>query len=155
MGMHVDCAYRHLPGRTPGNQPQPVAVRSRRTGGPWKENGKLVWTDPSHKEVQDYNIALAKFAADSGADEVQFDYVRFPAEGDQKDAKFSYETEHPKWQRTDVIADFLERAHAELRPKGVLLSLDVFGVMAWARPVDLSHTGQDMFAAKIAMSSHR
>jgi hypothetical protein len=121
-----------------------LAVLSRRTGEPWKENGKLVWTDPSHKEVQDYNIALAKFAADSGADEVQFDYVRFPAEGDQKDAKFTFETEHPKWQRTDVIADFLERAHAELKPKGVLLSLDVFGVMAWARPVDLSHTGQDI-----------
>jgi len=26
----------------------------------------------------------------------------------------------------------------------VLLSLDVFGVMAWQRPVDLSHTGQDI-----------
>lgn len=121
-----------------------LAVKSRKTGDPWKENGKLVWTDPSHKEVQDYNIALAKYAADSGADEVQFDYVRFPAEGDQKDAKFSYQTEHPNWQRTDVIADFLQRAHAALQPKGVLFSLDVFGVMAWARPVDLSHTGQDI-----------
>jgi hypothetical protein len=121
-----------------------VAVRSRKTGDPWKENGKLVWTDPSHKEVQDYNIALAKYAADSGADEVQFDYVRFPAEGDQKDAKFSFEKDHPNWQRTDVIADFLQHAHAELQPKGVLFSLDVFGVMAWARPVDLSHTGQDI-----------
>jgi hypothetical protein len=27
---------------------------------------------------------------------------------------------------------------------GVLVSLDVFGVMAWQRPVDLSHTGQDI-----------
>ncbi len=121
-----------------------LAVKSRRTGQPWMENGKLVWTDPSHKEVQDYNIALAKYAADSGADEIQFDYVRFPAEGDQKDAKFSFEGEHPNWQRTDVIADFLQRAHAQLQPKGVLFSLDVFGVMAWARPVDLSHTGQDI-----------
>jgi len=43
-----------------------------------------------------------------------------------------------------VIADFLKRAYAELHPKGVLLSLDVFGVMAWQRPVDLSHTGQDI-----------
>src|SRR5205807_3774036 len=25
-----------------------------------------------------------------------------------------------------------------------LLSLDVFGVMAWQRPVDLAHTGQDI-----------
>lgn len=27
---------------------------------------------------------------------------------------------------------------------GVLFSLDVFGVMAWQRPIDLSHTGQDI-----------
>src|SRR5260370_42622999 len=29
-------------------------------------------------------------------------------------------------------------------PKGVVVSLDVFGVMAWQRPVDLAHTGQDI-----------
>ena len=127
-----------------------LAVRSRRTGEPWKENGKFVWTDPSHREVQNYDIALAKYAADSGADEVQFDYVRFPAEGDQKDAKFAFETEHPKWTRADVIADFLEKAHSELKPKGVLFSLDVFGVMAWQRSVDLSHTGQDI----VRMAQH-
>src|SRR5437763_8396381 len=58
---------------------------------PWRENGKLVWTDPSNPQVQDYNIALAKMVAQSGADEVQFDYVRFPAEGDQKDAVFYFQ----------------------------------------------------------------
>ena len=26
----------------------------------------------------------------------------------------------------------------------MLLSLDVFGIMAWQRPVDLAHTGQDI-----------
>ncbi len=64
-----------------------LAVQSRR-GGAWRENGKLVWTDSSNPKVWEYNIALAKFAAANGADEIQFDYVRFPAEGDQKDAKF-------------------------------------------------------------------
>jgi hypothetical protein len=77
-------------------------------------------------------------------DEIQFDYVRFPAEGDQKDATFYFQSEHPTWHRSDVITDFLKHAYAELHPKGVLLSLDVFGVMAWQRPVDLSHTGQDI-----------
>jgi len=47
-------------------------------------------------------------------------------------------------QRSDVITGFLKKAYAELHPTGVLLSLDVFGVMAWQRPVDLSHTGQDI-----------
>jgi hypothetical protein len=121
-----------------------LAVKSHRTGQPWRENGKLVWTDPSQPKVQEYDIALAKKAAQGGADEIQFDYVRFPAEGDQKDAGFVFQTEHPAWHRSDVITDFLKHAYAELHPTGVLLSLDVFGVMAWQRPVDLAHTGQDI-----------
>src|SRR5207249_9343622 len=80
----------------------------------------------------------------AGTDEIQFDYVRFPAEGDQKDASFAFQTAHAEWHRTDVIADFLKHAYAELHPAGVLLSLDVFGVMAWQRQVDLAHTGQDI-----------
>ena len=165
-----------------------LAVKSRRTGEPWRENGKLVWTDPSNPKVQDYDIALAKFVAQSGVDEVQFDYVRFPAEGDQKDAAFTYQaslcdperSEGPmhspaslqtvasadlaknasckdstaapakQMQRSDVIANFLDRAYAQIHPTGVLLSLDVFGVMAWQRPVDLAHTGQDI----VAMAKH-
>jgi hypothetical protein len=131
-----------------------LAVKSQRSGQPWRENGKLVWTDPSNPKVQDYDIALAKFVAQAGIDEVQFDYVRFPAEGDQKDAAFAYQTDHPdhptKMQRSEVIANFLDRAYAQIHPTGVLLSLDVFGIMAWQRPVDLSHTGQDI----VAMAKH-
>ncbi len=152
-----------------------LAVKSRSTGQPWRENGKLVWTDPSNPKVQDYDIALAKFVAQSGVDEVQFDYVRFPAEGDQKDALFTFQTDHPEHncrdgacpvslttgpqadrpktkqvQRSEVIADFLQRAYAQIHPTGALFSLDVFGVMAWQRPVDLSHTGQDI----VAMAKH-
>jgi len=121
-----------------------LAVKSKRTGQPWRENGKLVWTDPSRIEVQEYDIALAQAAIDGGADEIQFDYVRFPAEGDQKDASFSFQKSHPDWRRAEVIADFLRRAYTAIHPKGVLLSLDVFGVMAWQRDVDLAHTGQDI-----------
>ncbi len=121
-----------------------LAVKSRKSGQAWRENGKLVWTDPSQPKVQEYDIALAKKAAEAGADEIQFDYVRFPAEGDQKDASFYFEAQHPDWHRSDVIADFLKHAYAEIHPTGALLSLDVFGIMAWQRPVDLSHTGQDI-----------
>lgn len=136
-----------------------LAVQSRGRGGAWRENGKLVWTDPSKPEVQQYNIALARQAALDGVDEVQFDYVRFPAEGDQKDAGFYFDS-HPlhrpgkgpdgkeipaqPTQRGEVIGDFLSKAYAELHPMKVLFSLDVFGVMAWQRPIDLSHTGQDI-----------
>ncbi len=171
-----------------------LAVQSRKNHTAWRENGKLVWTDPSNPKVQDYDIALAKYVAGLGVDEIQFDYVRFPAEGDQKDAMFVFQKDQPEAQadsaasatsdatcavtapvrhhtkvaadtvessatqkapcpvaskprgpqRSGVIAGFLKRAYAELHPTGVLLSLDVFGVMAWQRQVDLSHTGQDI-----------
>ena len=170
-----------------------LAVQSRKNKTAWRENGKLVWTDPSNPKVQDYDIALAKHVAQLGVDEIQFDYVRFPAEGDQKDAQFVFQGEtapaaenasgdtgtcgdthlvHPAKakrggtvpaadaktassetkpcqanhgpQRSDVITGFLKKAYSELHPTGVLLSLDVFGVMAWQRQVDLSHTGQDI-----------
>jgi hypothetical protein len=127
-----------------------LAVKSHKTGQAWRENGKLVWTDPSQPKVQEYDIALAMKAAEAGADEIQFDYVRFPAEGDQKDASFVFQAEHPEWHRSDVIADFLQHAYAELHPTGALLSLDVFGIMAWQRPVDLAHTGQDI----VRMAKH-
>ena len=150
-----------------------LAVQSRSTGKPWLENGKQVWADPSNSHVQEYDLALAKHVAASGVDEIQFDYVRFPAEGNQKDAQFAFEKqsasaplktiESPKnepatalsqvktrvtppvgIQRKDVIANFLAKAYSELHPMGVLISVDVFGVMAWQRPVDLAHTGQDI-----------
>src|SRR5579859_1682969 len=126
-----------------------LAVQSKSLHQPWRENGKLVWSDSSNKEVQDYNIALAKYVAGSGVDEVQFDYVRFPAEGNQADAQFAFQKD-PKLHRDDVIANFLDRAYSELHPMGVLVSLDVFGIMAWQRQVDLSHTGQDI----VKMAKH-
>jgi len=72
-----------------------LAVQSRKNKTAWRENGKLVWTDPSNPKVQDYDIALAKYVASLGVDEIQFDYVRFPAEGDQKDAQFVYQKDQP------------------------------------------------------------
>ena len=126
-----------------------LAVQSRSMHQPWRENGKLVWSDSSNKQVQDYNIALAKYIAASGVDEIQFDYVRFPAEGNQADAEFAFQKD-PKMHRDDVIANFLDRAYTELHPAGVLVSLDVFGIMAWQRQVDLGHTGQDI----VKMAKH-
>lgn len=126
-----------------------LAVQSKSMHQPWRENGKLVWSDSSNKEVQDYNLALAKYVAQSGVDEIQFDYVRFPAEGNQADAQFAFQKD-PNMHRDDVIAGFLDRAYTELHPMGVLVSLDVFGIMAWQRQVDLSHTGQDI----VKMAKH-
>jgi hypothetical protein len=125
-----------------------LAVRSRSTGGPWIEQPKKFktaeWLDPSLEAVQDYNIKLALEAAATGVDEIQFDYLRFPTEGRQSDTSFYFQKHDPTADRADIISDFLYRAHEKLKPTGVHLSIDVFGVDAWARTKDLEAIGQDV-----------
>jgi hypothetical protein len=144
LGLHVIARIALFRDEHIAKQHPELAVQSRGTKAPWRENGKQVWVDPSNREVQDYNLALAKHVASSGVDEIQFDYVRFPAEGDQQDAQFFFQNQEAGGTRAQIITEFLRRAYGELRPTGVLVSLDVFGVMAWQRPVDLAHTGQDI-----------
>jgi len=123
-----------------------LAVHSRSNGGLWTEHGKPAWLDPSLPQVRDYNIGMALEAAAAGVDEIQFDYIRFPVEGNQKDCKFHYQATDPSAERADIITDYLYRAQKALRPTGVHISIDVYGVMAWARNVDLNATGQDVLA---------
>ena len=94
-----------------------LAVQSRQNHSRWRENGKLVWTDPSQPKVQDYNIALAKYVAQLGADEIQFDYVRFPAEGDQKDAQFVYQNGQTRIAEAERPANAETAAKPRMRRK--------------------------------------
>jgi len=82
--------------------------------------------DPFIKEVQDYNIAIAKIAAQLGFDEVQFDYVRFP---DTRKAAFSQPATVET--RTRAITSFLEAAYKALKPYNVFVAADIFGYVPW------------------------
>lgn len=50
-------------------------------GSVWKDRKGLLWLDPGAKPVWDYNLAIAKDALERGFDEVNFDYIRFPSDG--------------------------------------------------------------------------
>ncbi len=126
---------------------EPRLTLKSRSGEPWKQHGKQVWADPANTEVQDYNLALAEEVAAMGIDEIQFDYIRFPAEGELSDIAYSFDLQStPKYE---VLANFLKRASDILHPKGVLVSIDVYGVMAWSKQRDIDVTGQ-----RLATLSH-
>ncbi|MEB3236407.1 MAG: putative glycoside hydrolase [Candidatus Sericytochromatia bacterium] len=117
-----------------------LAIRSKATGKPWLEHGHLRWVDPSNPEVQDMNIRLAVELAQSGVDEIQFDYVRFPAQGNTRDCKYGFDEKvTPKHA---IITSFLRKARAALAPLNARVGIDVYGVMAWGKDVDMAVTGQ-------------
>ncbi len=106
----------------------------------WLDREGLGWAIPSRQEVQDYNIAIAKEVAAIGFDEVQFDYIRFPSDGDI--TAIVYDEEHTQETRAATIRAFMERLTDELRPFGVFTSADVFGLTVWVAPYSDMGIGQ-------------
>jgi hypothetical protein len=102
------------------------AIRTT-SGGVWTTAAGLAWANPYDKRVWDYNIALGEAAAKAGFDEIQFDYVRFPTDGDLSAAVFPGKT---KQSKTEVITGFAKYASEKLKPLGVRVSADVFGLSA-------------------------
>ena len=103
------------------------AIRSKSKGGLWTDAYGHHWTNPRRPEVWAYNLAIAVEAAQRGFDEIQFDYVRFPSDGNLSDADYGPTTLNDS-TRSQVIAQFLAKAQAALSPLGTFVAADVFGL---------------------------
>jgi hypothetical protein len=86
------------------------------------------FVNPYHKEVWDYNVAVAKEAVKAGFKEIQFDYVRFP-EGFEKRADILKYTKDER-SRIDAVAQFVKYAREQIEPLGARVSVDIFGYAA-------------------------
>jgi hypothetical protein len=96
-------------------------------GSVWHTNAGLGWTNPYDHRVWAYNVAIARAAAKAGFDEIQFDYVRFPSDGDL--SLIRYPGPHPQPMRWTIPA-FTQYAVRRLHPLGARVSVDVFGLSA-------------------------
>ena len=103
-----------------------LAIRSS-DGSVWHTNAGLGWTNPYDRRVWAYNVNVAAAAARAGFDEIQFDYVRFPSDGDL--SLIRYPGAHPQPMRWTIPA-FVQYAAHRLHPLGVKVSVDVFGLSA-------------------------
>ena len=97
----------------------------------WANSGEAqvigAWVDARNQDNWEYPIALAVEACGLGFDEVQFDYIRFPA-GSAGGALNRREglTEEI---RVAAIESFLEEARAAINPLGCAVSADVFAIV--------------------------
>jgi hypothetical protein len=103
-----------------------LAVR-RSDGSRWLNNSGLGWTNPYDRRVWRYDVDVAAAAAKAGFDEIQFDYVRFPSDGDISIIR--YPGAHPQ-AMTWTIPAFVQYAASRLHPLGARVSVDVFGLSA-------------------------
>jgi len=93
----------------------------------WKDYKGMLWLDPCSKEVWDYAIAIAREAESIGFDELNFDYIRFPSDGNMKDIKYPHCD--PTLTKPDLLENFFYNLKKGLNDLKVPISADLFGMV--------------------------
>lgn len=108
-------------------QTKPEAAIKAKDGNLWRDRGGRYWVDPANPEVWQHVLDLSKKVADAGFGEINFDYIRFPSDGDLDNMIY------PSWdktkKKTEVILDFSRFIKENLKKDypEIKLTADVFG----------------------------
>src|SRR5207245_3125771 len=112
------------------------SVEDRTTGGLWRDRIHSAWVDAYNDSVWIYSAQLAAEAVRLGFSEVQFDYVRFPDEPRERMATAIFPAHHGETQR-EAVREHITLLRNRLRPLGVPVTFDIFGLTASATTGDL------------------
>lgn len=106
------------------------ALKNKSNGTIWKDKKGLSFLDPTKQEVWDYVMHLALESYAKGFDEINFDYIRFPSDGNIKD--IAYPTSIAS--KADAIRLFWEHLHQVMTVDShIPTSADVFGLTTEAK----------------------
>lgn len=101
----------------------------------WQDRRGWYWLNPSNENTWLYNLEIAKLAIDAGFDEINFDYIRFPAFSKDDDVIFPASVEtlagKPPQKvilKNQVINNFANYLTSELKKYNpeIILSVDLF-----------------------------
>jgi len=99
----------------------------------WKDHKGLSFIDVGAKDYWNYIVALSKESYEIGFDELNFDYVRFPSDGNMKDIYYPFSGEkianNPEFGRAEVLRDFFSYLNKQMKVTGAVLSVDLFGMV--------------------------
>jgi hypothetical protein len=107
-----------------------LAVKSKSTGGVWKDHKGLAFIDVGAKPYWDYIIDLSKASYALGFDELNFDYVRYPSDGNMKDTNYTWTVGSST--KPEMLKSFFAYLHDALKDTGAKISADLFGMTTTA-----------------------
>jgi hypothetical protein len=99
------------------------------------------WVDPYSSFVWDYNIAIAAELQARGVDEIQFDYIRFPSDGNLSTIRYRFK--QAGMDLIDALESFLALARASVH---IPISTDLYGYSTWHRMGNWIGQSIDMLA---------
>ncbi|MBI5456441.1 hypothetical protein HY969_01745 [Candidatus Kaiserbacteria bacterium] len=103
----------------------PEQAVQHKNGGIWKDRKGLAFVDVGATAYWDTVVELAKESYEIGFDELNFDYIRYPSDGDMASAVYIKRDGKTK---QEMLEDFFKYLHEQLEPIGVATSADLFGM---------------------------
>lgn len=103
----------------------------------WRDNKGNAWLDPMNLGARLYLAQFSKEIADIGFDELQYDYIRFPSDGNMLAIKYS-DYNPALTTKSAALRDFFSFIHNNMKSykPEIILSADLFGYVA-ITPEDL------------------
>ncbi|MAF59720.1 hypothetical protein CL631_02670 [bacterium] len=113
-------------------RPDLAVAKGSATSTVWKDYRGLSFIDVGATEFWDYLVAIGEETYKVGFDELNFDYIRFPSDGDMNDIYYPFSEEFvvsdPDLGKARVVRGFFSYLSKKLRPTGAVLSADLFGM---------------------------
>ncbi|MFN2555283.1 MAG: putative glycoside hydrolase [Nitriliruptorales bacterium] len=103
-----------------------LAIRTA-GGGVWRDRKGMAWLDANNPATWEYLLDVSREAAAMGFLEIQFDYVRFPTDGNVATTVYA----NGGGVDPAAIRGFLAHAREELHKAGVRTSADIFGLTTY------------------------
>jgi hypothetical protein len=105
-----------------------LAVRDETTGGLWYDMNGTPWVNAFNQELWQANADLGAELAQLGFDEVQYDYIRFPSDGDLRTADFG--NDYSEENRRAAITGAVALGSEKVRAAGAVFAIDLFPIIA-------------------------
>lgn len=101
------------------------AVKRKSDGGVWKDRKGISFVDVGARPFWDHIISIATSSYAIGFDEINFDYIRYPSDGNMKDIDFTHSGTVAK---KEMLRQFFEYLDTKLKGTGIVTSADLFGM---------------------------
>jgi hypothetical protein len=105
-----------------------LSVMDEVTGQPWLDMNGTPWVNAFYPELWEANADLAAELIAMGFDEVQYDYIRFPSDGDLRTADFG--NDYSEALRREAIAGAVALGAQRVHEAGGVFSVDLFPIVA-------------------------
>jgi hypothetical protein len=109
-----------------------LAVKRASDGANWGDRKGIGWLDAGGRETWDYVLSIAQEAYNVGFDELNFDYIRFPSDGNMRDIYYPFSEDKiladPDFGKANVLKSFFVFIDKETEKFGIPISADLFGM---------------------------